>query len=263
MRRGAVAVAFVAVAYALAPAPPLLSPCAWQADHCARTYGFVRDHYETDRYAPDLGNWGVPYRAYADGYVAAVAGELELRDGASVFESGVGGGWFLRALAEALPQTLRVAGNDVSEVALSEARRAVPTGTFCVGDSLNLTWVQEASFDAVLCAYLEVGRAASPAAEADVSGRWVREMARLARPGGRVFVGANRPPADWDGTAASDIAPFGVPVTWWRDCAASDAYGWDVDPASVRVEPLADEGLARSWGSRYHVYMRRRERGAG
>ena len=69
MRRGAVAVAFVAVAYALAPAPPLLSPCAWQADHCARTYGFVRDHYETDRYAPDLGNWGVPYRAYADAFL--------------------------------------------------------------------------------------------------------------------------------------------------------------------------------------------------
>ena len=280
MRLAALAAA-ASTALALAPAaapPALLRCCDWQRDHCARTYGVVRDWYENDGAIADLGNWGVDYRAYVEGFVADIADGLDLEAGSRVFESAVGEGWLLRGLEERLPAavagTLRYAGNDISPVALEAARDALASSSSssfcgCVGDSLNLSWVDPGSFDAALCGYVECGTARTPAAEAEVTGRWVAEMARLVAAGGRVFVGNVqrprerpdaaaglylRPPSD----AAAAASDAGVTEDWWRTCAESDCYGWGVDPASVRLQPLADPALTSEWGLRYHVFMRRR-----
>jgi len=266
------AVLLLTTTAALAPAPkPLITPCAWQLDNCAREHALVREWYDKgrDQSRYGVGNWGVSYRQYVDGFVAAVADELNLKDGDAVFESAVGEGWFLRGLAERLPTiSLRAAGNDVLESALEVARRDVPGGVFCVGDSKNLTWVPAATFDAAVCAYVEVGTAATPEAEADAYGSWTRELARTVKPGGRIFVGnVQAPRATEDAAAGLYLKPPAaaggrdvVDEAWWRDAAASDEYGWDAE--DVRVAPLTDATLLDAWGPRYHVFMRRRRKKA-
>ena len=253
-------VAIAATASALSsysPRPPqLLTQCAWQINHCATAPRFrdVREWYEGD--AHGSGNWGVTYRRYVDGFVKAVAEDLELKDGATIFESAVGEGWFLSGLYECLDTPMEVAGNDVSSVALEACQRELPWGSFAVGDSLNLTWVHS-KFDAVLCAYIETGEAPTPQAEAQVTGAWVREMCRLAKPNGRVFVGNVRPPRGMvDEAAGSYLKPPDDLVTeaWWADAAGR--YAWDVE--DVRITPLTDETLLAEWGPRYHVFMRKK-----
>lgn len=72
------AVLLLTTTAALAPAPkPLITPCAWQRDHCAREHALVREWYDKgrDQSRYGVGNWGVSYRQYVDGFVAAVADE--------------------------------------------------------------------------------------------------------------------------------------------------------------------------------------------
>ena len=235
-------VAVAATASALSsysPRPPqLVTQCAWQKNHCATAPQFrdVREWYEGD--AHGSGNWGVTYRRYVDGFVKAVADDLELKDGSTIFT------------------LMEVAGNDVSSVALEACQRELPWGSFAVGDSLNLTWV-DTQFDAVLCAYVETGEAPTPQAEAQVTGAWVREMCRLAKPGGRVFVGNVRPPRGMvDEAAGAYLKPPDDLVTeaWWANAAGR--YAWDVE--DVRIVPLTDETLLAEWGPRYHVFMRKK-----
>ena len=238
-----------------------LECCEWQAQHCATTYGRVVDWYEGGG-AADVGNWGVAYDDY-EAFVDEVAPRLGLAAGDAVFESAVGAGWLLRGLRRRLG-ALRVAGNDVSSAALDEARRALPDGVFCVGDSLNLSWVPRRSYDAALCGYVEAG-AATGKAEAELTGRWVREMARLVKPGGVVFVGNIRPPrAEADAGAGLYLKPppgaepaEEVTRDWWREAAASDAYGWGVDAAATELLDLRSPTLVREWGPRYSVVMRK------
>ena len=94
-------------------------------------------------------------------------------------------------------------------------------------------------------------------------------MAAVTKPGGLVFVGNVRRPrsqrAESDASAglylkpppAADREIDGVTPEWWRASADLDTYGWDVDPASICVRPLADPTLVGEWGPRYHVFMRR------
>lgn len=242
----------------------LLRCCSWQRAHCEREYRDLRDWYRSSAIA-DAGNWGVSYEAYRDGFVRAVAGGMALEAGDAVYESAVGAGWLLRGLDETLGLPLRYAGNDVLADALVDARKHCD-GAFCVGDSMNLTWVAEDAFDAVLCGYVEAGAAATPEAEAAVTATWVAQMAKRARPGGLVFVGNVRQPRETEDAAAGlylrpppgDGRGERVDPAWWRARAADDAHGWRVDPDTVRIAPLADPRLVAAWGPRYSVFMRRR-----
>ena len=234
------------------PPPKLVKQCAWQQTHCATAPQFrnVVQWYEGD--AHGSGNWGVTYRRYVDGFVKAVAQDLQIEDGAHVFESAVGEGWFLSGLYECLDVSFDVAGNDVSMKAIEECRMELPWGSFAVGDSLNLTWVSPQSFDAVICAYVEPGENEN---EAEVTEQWVREMCRLAKPNARVFVGNVRPPRGvTDAAAGSYLKPPSDLVTeaWWE----AKATDWGVD--DVRIVPLTDATLLEEWGPRYHVFMRKR-----
>ena len=49
-----------------------------------------------------------------------------------------------------------------------------------------------------------------------------------------------------------------VRILGWVEQAESNAFGWDVDPSSVRFTPLTCALLEEKWGARYAVYMRRR-----
>jgi hypothetical protein len=243
--------------------PPCLVCDAFQAKHVREKYRNLRRWYEdfalkTMGEQESIGHWGVSYAEYAE-FVAEVAGGMELRAGDAVFESAVGNGWLLRGLRQELTaevaDTLRLAGNDIIPMALdlAQARLAsdgAPPPVLCLGDSANLTgWVERGSFDAVLCGYLEPNTGGH-----EWAGNWVRQMAWCARPGGLVFLGNNfAPTPQRPGTSGSGV----LPLSWWRDAAVSDKYGWGVEPESVRLQPLRSPALRAAWGERYSVFMRK------
>jgi hypothetical protein len=75
-------------------------------------------------------------------------------------------------------------------------------------------------------------------------GRWVAEMARIAKPGVPVIV-------EQVSTAYCD-AFFdwgGVRREWWLEMATNDTFGWNVDPSSLVIE---NDAIFRE---RYHVFM--------
>jgi hypothetical protein len=75
-------------------------------------------------------------------------------------------------------------------------------------------------------------------------GRWVAEMARIAKPGVPVIV------EQVSAAYCDDYLDWGgVRREWWLETATKDAFGWDVDPSSLVFEDdIVFEG-------RYHVFM--------
>ena len=73
----------------------------------------------------------------------------------------------------------------------------------------------------------------------------------------RIFVGnVRRPRATADAGAGAylkppDAAAAVVDEAWWRERAAA----WDVDPTSIRIQPL-HAALEAEWGPRYHARSR-------
>ena len=78
----------------------------------------------------------------------------------------------------------------------------------------------------------------------DWYGRWVAEMARIAKPGVPVII---EQVSDAYCDAFFDWG--GVRKEWWKDMATDDTYGWNVDPSSLVIE---NDTIFRD---RYHVFM--------
>lgn len=244
---------------------PCLICDADQAEKVLHDYRNLRQWYEARHAAStdpdDIGHWQVTYEQYLE-FVAEVADEIDLRPGDAIFESAVGAGWLLRGLRDVLPpevgDTLRLAGNDIIPLAIEIAQRglksaaaASPPPVLCLGDSSDLTWVPPASFDVVVCGYLE-NKAVSAGGE-EWAGNWVSQMAWCAKPGGQLVVGNNHVPCG----GSDPDNNFGPPPSWWKAAAESDRFGWGIDPASVRAVPLRSASLREVWNDRYCVYMRR------
>ena len=78
----------------------------------------------------------------------------------------------------------------------------------------------------------------------DWYGRWVAEMARIAKPGVPVIV------EQVSQALCDDFGDWGgVQKEWWNDMAVKDTYGWNVDPSSIVIEN--DEVFS----TRYNVFM--------
>ena len=82
----------------------------------------------------------------------------------------------------------------------------------------------------------------------DWYGRWVSEMARIAKPGVPVIVEQVSIPYclnqyDWGG----------VVKEWWHEAAEKNTYGWNVDPDSIE---MMDDTIHEH---RYHVFMLKNE----
>lgn len=150
-------------------------------------------------------------------------------------------------------------------------------GVICTADSGHLGFVPENSFDLVYSGYLyqmmdplnlglgqdvislyedlctaakdnlEAARIITEIAQKRQDawyGKWVAEMARIAKPGVPVIVEQVSQPKcddfdDWGG----------VPKNWWIETAQNNTYGWNVDPSSVVLE---DDTI---FSGRYHVFM--------
>jgi hypothetical protein len=152
-------------------------------------------------------------------------------------------------------------------------------GVICSADSAHLGFIPDNSFDLVYTGYISplldpldfgLGTTANydryttlcksasdeqhwaEATLAEISqtrqnewyGRWVAEMARIAKPGVPVIVEQVSSEYcdamfDWGG----------VRRDWWREVATNNTYGWNVDPSSVVIET---DTIFRN---RYHVFM--------
>jgi demethylmenaquinone methyltransferase/2-methoxy-6-polyprenyl-1,4-benzoquinol methylase len=127
-----------------------------------------------------------------------------------------------------------VVGMDFSECMLELARAKAPGLRFEEGDALELRY-PDGEFDAVT-----VGFGARNLADLD---RGLREMARVARPGGRVVVleitTPQRPPLSWFFRLWFDRA---VPAL---GCVAGDRDAYTYLPSSVRRFPGPPELAAR------------------
>ena len=120
-------------------------------------------------------------------------------------------------------------------------------------DPLNFGLVMTADFDPYmsLCqnASVELWAEATlneiaQSRQNDWYGRWVAEMARIAKPGVPVIV------EQVSQAYCDDFSDWGgVRKEWWKDMAAKNTYGWNVDPSSIVIAP--DEVFP----NRYHVFM--------
>lgn len=130
-----------------------------------------------DAYEQSMGRWS---RRLA----GAMLDALDLPRGAAVLDAGCGTGALAEAIAGRDPAA-RITGIDLSEAFLAEARRRVPAGDFRTGDLTRLD-LPDHAFDAVLSLLVLQFVPDRTAA--------VRELARVARPGGLVAA------AMWDFT---------------------------------------------------------------
>ena len=145
-------------------------------------------------------------------------------------------------------------------------------GVLCAGDSTNLSHVPSNSFDLVYTGYItprdaldiedddkwtqicdgadqqnwmaEELRVIGVLNQEDWFGKWVAEMARIAKPGAPVIAEeVSQPtcdaPEDWDGVSKS----------FWYEAAKKNTYDWNIDPDSIEMMDHT--------GTRYNVFMRK------
>lgn len=159
-------------------------------------------------------------------------------DGDRLFEAGCGSGAFLAEVAAY--RDVHLAGADFAENLVAIARSRLP-GDFRVADITDLSSIPSAGYDKVLshCVfpYLASVEAARLAA---------REMVRIARPGGTVYIGIVNDP---ERHAEYEVPPSGAFLltrAFWRDFA---------DREGLHLE-LIDQDRIFSKPSGYDCYSR-------
>ncbi|MGQ0574335.1 MAG: class I SAM-dependent methyltransferase [Pseudonocardia sp.] len=199
--------------------------------------------------------WGAPLHARVLDVTAA-------GPGTALLDLGCGPGVFSRA---AVDRGALVTGVDHDPQAVRHAAAEVPDVTFQVGDAHELD-LRDGSFDVVAAVQL-LTHVANPL-------RVLREMGRVARPGGVVAVTV------WGREAECDVRAFGEALAPWlppraphgpppltdpeRLCEIVTLAGLEVDQvdevgcpfdyadADAVIEPLFASGLARAVGRHAH-----------
>ncbi|MET7901436.1 methyltransferase domain-containing protein [Streptomyces sp. NPDC005336] len=168
-----------------------------------------------DFFTPRAADWDSRFPDDGPAYAAAVA-DLGLRPGDTVLDAGCGRGRALPALREAVGPEGTVLGVDLTPAMLEAAVRAGRAGSaaLALADVARLP-LRDGCLDAVFAAGL-ISHLAEP-------GAGLREMARVARPGGRLAL----------------FHPVGR-------AALAARHGRPITPGDLRAEPRLRPLLARS-----------------
>jgi ubiquinone/menaquinone biosynthesis C-methylase UbiE len=153
---------------------------------------------------------------YVGGGLGQICEELNRIYGApvtaqsNVFEVGVGVGAFSKTVSE-LTGCTHFAGIDPVEEAVVMARQVLPQGHFLVGNGLDLSAFDDNTFDHVLAAsvimYLD---------DLEEAQQFVREMIRIAKPGGSLMVNCVSEPGGQNPGSGNIF----IPKEWWSVAAS-------------------------------------------
>lgn len=214
-----------------------------------------------------------------------------LQSGDVIYESACGVGMNLHMTVGILKQygieNLTVYGNEYLAESAELANRALDAllpqvgarkGGICQGDSTNLSYIPDNSFDLVYSGYIsrlydpldlnldeddlysrneELCRsqddewmakqllAIGAERQSEWHRKWVGEMIRIAKPGKAIIIEQARE------SECKSRPGFDVPTRdWWRQ--AIDKYNWDVDPESLDFEK------EHVFGDRYNLLMKKK-----
>ncbi len=133
-----------------------------------------------------LSKWGVHSADEWRSYAYKAADKMEMRDGASVYEIGVGTGAFLHAL-QMKYRNLELAGSDLSAQAVVIANQVLGPH-FCYANAYNLSYANADHYDFVIASGVFLVAAATEAETIDL----VKQAVSLLKPKtGKLFVGYN------------------------------------------------------------------------
>ena len=133
-----------------------------------------------------LSKWGVHSADEWRSYAYKAADKMEMRDGASVYEIGVGTGAFLHAL-QMKYRNLELAGSDLSAQAVVIANQVLGPH-FCYANAYNVSYANADHYDFVIASGVFLVAAATEAETIDL----VKQAVSLLKPKtGKLFVGYN------------------------------------------------------------------------
>lgn len=198
-----------------------------------------------------LDNWGLFSKQDWDELCLRTAKLIGLRDGDRVFESGCGAGAFLDTLRR--HYRIEVAGVDFSEKLIAIARLRVP-GQFWTADVQHLPFVENESYDCVVSHGVFLYLTSAEAAE-----RAAREMVRITRRGGAIYVGVVNDPDRLEAYRVTHgQQPSGNYLLWrafWHEFAEREALEIRiVDQEEIYAKPEGYDGHSRL---RYSVFLRK------
>jgi ubiquinone/menaquinone biosynthesis C-methylase UbiE len=135
--------------------------------------------------------------------IMTVGQKAKLKPGDSVFDVGIGCGhkmwWLRRAFG------VKTTGIDISKAGIEWAQKSLVDGSHCVGDATHMSWVPSDSFDLVF-SFATIYHISTAAQQCKA----MREMVRIAKPGGLVYNG-------WNGyfyTYYKTTAEYMEPACW-------------------------------------------------
>jgi hypothetical protein len=133
-----------------------------------------------------LSKWGVHSAEEWRSYAYQAAHKMEMRDGVSVYEIGVGTGAFLHAL-QMKYKNLELAGSDLSAQAVVIANQVLGP-QFCYANAYNLSYATADHYDFVIASGVFLVAAETEAETIDL----VKQAVSLLKPKtGKLFVGYN------------------------------------------------------------------------
>lgn len=155
------------------------------AEEVSAEYDRLADHGERTA-LHKLDNWSLFSTRDWDKLCERTAELIGIQNGDSVFEAGCGAGAFLNTLRKSY--RIQVAGADFSEKLIEIARVRVP-GRFWVADAQDLSFLPDQSYDCVVSHGVFLYLPSLTAAE-----RAAAEMVRIAKQGGKIYIGVLNDP---------------------------------------------------------------------
>ncbi|KAK3743953.1 hypothetical protein QZH41_002715 [Actinostola sp. cb2023] len=138
-----------------------------------------------------------------------VAQQMNFKDGHSMFDNGCGCGAFLSAF-NVTYKNVKVGGLDLSPGAIAFAKELFPgeKENFKIGTVENLSFVKDASYDHAMTFFT------FPYVNPENQCKAVKEMLRIVKPGGSLYIGHN---LESDCKDKKHIGIYTLPLCFWNE----------------------------------------------
>lgn len=147
-------------------------------------------------------------------FTPKIGEQLNFKDGDSIFDNGCGCGAFLAAFNRSY-KNVQVGGLDLSKGAIKFAKEIFPAEkkNFRVGTVEDLYFIKDKTYDHAMTFFT------FPYVKPEVQCKAVKEMLRIVKPGGSLYVGHNLE----TGCAENHIGIYTLPLCFWNEKCLKDA----------------------------------------